>query len=62
MEQQYHHPSQAPKNSTYKTIAIVSFVIGLIFQIIGLIPIIGFIFGLLSVVCDIAGFIFLCLI
>lgn len=57
----YYSPQQ-PKNSTFKTLAIICFILGIILHIIGLIPIIGFVFDLIAGVCDLCGFVFLCLI
>lgn len=56
------YPPQEPKNGTFKTLAIICFVVGIPLHIAGLIPIIGFMFGLFAIAFSICGFIFLCLI
>ena len=55
-------PQPPQKNGTFKTLAIIFFVFGFFFHIIGLIPFIGLIFNLIAGAFDICGFIFVCLI
>ena len=65
-QQQHQQPWMQPrppqKNEGYKSLAIVLFVFGFLFHLIGLVPFIGIIFGLIGAAFDVCGFIFLCLI
>lgn len=65
-QQQWQQPPQwpqpEPRDNTYKNLAIIFFVIGFFLGILGLIPLIGILFALASLACNVLGFIFLCLI
>lgn len=57
---QYQQPE--PRDNTYKILAIIFFVIGFFLHILGLVPLIGVLFGLAGLACDVLGFVFLLLI
>ena len=57
---QYQQPE--PRDNTYKILAIIFFVIGFFLHLLGIIPLIGLIFWLGALACDVLGFIFLLLI
>ena len=65
MYQQHYQPQyqqQPPRDNTYKNLAIIFFVLGFFLHILGLIPLIGVLFGLAGLACDVLGFVFLLLI
>ena len=63
-QQQYQPQYQPPepRDNTYKILAIVFFVCGFFLHILGLAPLIGVLFGLAGLACDVLGFVFLLLI
>lgn len=51
-----------PRNETMKAIAIILFVVGFFLNVIALVPFFGFFFGLFGLLCDLIGFVCVCLI
>jgi len=59
----YYSPPQPldkPKNKTMKTLAIISFSVGLFLAFFSVIPTIGVVFGFFGFFCNVMGLIFLC--
>jgi hypothetical protein len=61
-QQVIYTPQERPINRGMKTTSIIRFVFSTLLQIISFFPLIGFIFGILSLCLAVLGFIFLCLI